>query len=153
MHPASITPPPRRLWVVQRLVVLMAALMLLFGQSLAVGAVQSGGGAWIEVCAGQGTKMVQLGEGAPARDCTHCDYCTVHVTTPLLDAPDLTQVGFVAVFSRVQFLAERVKAAMGPAQYWAANRGPPLTSEENMKTNTAFLAAALFPAYRGMSWL
>lgn len=153
MRPSRQIPPPRRQLVVQRFMAFVAALMLLFGQSLAVGAVQSNGGAWIEVCAGEGTKMVQTDGGAPAGDCAHCEYCTVHTATPLLGAPDLTQVGPAPVFARFQSLAVRAETTSGPAQYWAANRGPPLASEENMKIDIAFLAATMTPAYRGVSWL
>jgi hypothetical protein len=153
MHSSPQILPTRRLRVAQRFMAFVAALMLLFGQSLAVGAVQSSGGAWIEVCAGEGTKMVQLDGGAPVSDCAHCDYCTIHATASLMGAPDYTKIGSMPAFSRVQFMAARVEATGGPAQYWAANRGPPLVSEENMTRKTAVSAAILSPVLRGFPWL
>ena len=147
------TRPARRLRVAQRVMVFVAAVMLLFGQSLAVGAVQSSGGAWIEVCAGEGTKMVQVGGGAPVKDCTHCDDCTIHAAAPIMGAPDYTKTGPMPVFSRFQFAIANAETTPGPAQYWAANRGPPLASEETMTIPTANVAALTTPAFRGLSWL
>lgn len=138
-------PPPKhrlfpRLLAVHQLVVLAAAVMVLFGQSAAVGAVQSAGGAWVEVCAGSGTKLVQLGGETPANDCSHCEYCTVQFTAESAGAPTFNLIGPAYGFVPVRFVSDPAVFVIGSAHYWAANRGPPLTSEETMNTISALWA-------------
>ncbi len=153
MHLSPKSSSPHRPPVVRALLGLLAAVMMLVGQSLAVGAVQSSGGAWIEICSGDGTKLVQAEGTPPMNNCNHCDYCTVQFS-PVTSGPlALSFFGPAPVFAFVQFVT--VGADIGPVaeQYWAANRGPPLISEENMIPNIALWAAMRTSAQWGASWL
>jgi len=129
-----------RLSAVQWLLGFVAALMMMVGQSAAVGAVPSGGGAWIEICGSGGTKMVQTEGEAPDEACGHCAYCTVQFSSPSAGAPNLYLFGPAPVFTKVRLFAAPMFMQSGAEQYWAANRGPPLASEETMNTSIAFLA-------------
>ena len=151
-------PPPKpstfpRLLAVRQLLVLVAAVMVLFGQSAAVGAVQSAGGTWIEVCAGSGTKLVQLDGESPTNDCSHCDYCTVSFSAASAGAAPFSLIGPAHGFTPVLHTYSHAVFVARAEQYWAANRGPPLTSEVNMTKNTAQWAALTTPKERGASWL
>lgn len=153
MRPPSIFSQTGRFSAVQNLFGLLAAVMVLFGQSAAVGAVQSTGGAWIEVCAGSGTKLVQLDGEMPANDCSHCDYCTVQFSAASAGAPDFLFIGRAHGFAPVQHAYGSTVFVDKAEQYWAANRGPPLKSEVKMTINTAQWAAMTTPENRGASWL
>ncbi len=152
MHPPPKSSSFPRLLAVRQLLVLVAAVMLLFGQSAAVGAVQTAGGTWIEVCAGSGTKMVQLGGETPTNDCSHCDYCTVSFSAASAGAPPFSLIGPAYGFAPVQHSHGPAVFVARAEQYWAANRGPPLISEVNMTKNTAPWAALTTLNPRGASW-
>ena len=141
----------RRLLAAQPLLGLLAALMMIVGQSAAVGAVQSAGGTWIEVCAGSGTKMVQLDGETPSDDCSHCDYCTVQFTASSAGAPTFNLIGPAYGFVPVRHAFSAAVFVTGAEQYWAANRGPPLASEETMNTIIALWAVMAPVADRGLS--
>ena len=152
----SISPnliPVGRLLAAQRLIWVLAAVMLVFGQSIAVGAVQSSDGAWIEICADGGTKMVQTEGNTPQNNCAHCDYCTVQNTASSVGpaAPAPFGPAFAAVL--IEFHTGLPVYVTGAEQYWAANRGPPLASEVNMIQNTALWATMTNPVQWGASWL
>jgi len=153
MHPPSKFSRTGRFSAVQNLFGLLAAVMVFFGQSAAVGAVQTAGGAWIEVCAGSGTKLVQLDGEAPANECSHCDYCTVQFSAASAGAPDFLVIGRVQGFAPVLHVFGAAVSVDAAEQYWAANRGPPLISEVNMTINTAPWAALNTLSQRGVSWL
>ena len=142
---------PRRFLGLRSFLGVLAAVMMLFGQSLAVGAVQSSSGVWIEICGGDGTKLVQTGEKVPQGECTHCDYCSVQFTHASFGPAPLFLIGPAPVFWSVQFIAVPAGSKPGAAQYWAANRGPPRTSEENMNTFFAPRAAMITSANGGVS--
>ena len=144
---------PLRLLAVQRFVGIIAAIMMLAGQSLAVGAMQSSGGIWIEICSGSGVKMVQTEDTPPMNDCSHCDYCTVRFSAVASGPFPLSLFGPAPVFAHVQFVAVSADTKPAAEQYWAANRGPPLTSEVNMTPNTAQWAAMRNSAQWRASWL
>jgi len=131
----------------------LAAVMMLFGQSIAVGAVQSSGGAWIEICSGDGSKLVQTEDEAPQKDCSHCDYCTVQFSPVSCGPEPLTLIGLVPVFASVQFVAVTAEIRPDAEQYWAASRGPPLTSEVNMNTFSTPWVAMIISLQGGESWL
>ncbi|MBL1436795.1 MAG: DUF2946 family protein [Rhodobacteraceae bacterium] len=139
--------------VVPSLLAMVAAVMMLFGQSLAVGAVQSSSGIWIEVCGGDGTKMVQTEAPSPTSDCSHCDYCVVQFSANSFGPPAPFLFSPSPVFTAVQFITVSKNSTPGAEQFWAANRGPPLASEANMTSMTALWAAMTIPAQRGNSWL
>jgi len=132
---------------------LVAALVMVFGQSLAVGAVQNSTGVWIEICGGDGTKLVQTEGGSPAGDCTHCDFCAVQFSAASLGPPTPPLNSLLLVFAPVQFCAVSTDTVPGAEQYWAANRGPPLASEVNMNTISASRAAMTTSVYGGATWL
>lgn len=143
----------RRLLVVQPLLGIVAVIAMLVGQSLAVGAIQSPSGVWIEVCGGDGTKLVQTEGGTPENNCSHCDYCAVQfMAAPLaLSAPAFNSP--MPVFVPVRYFSIRTNIRPGAEQYWATNRGPPLASEVNMTIYTARRATITTPVQRGASWL
>ncbi len=153
MHPSPKPRHARRLLAVQWLAGKVAVAMMFLGQSLAVGAVQSADGVWIEVCGGDGTKMVQVDGDAESTDCDHCDYCTVQFTAVGFGLGASGAFGPALLFVRLNPLAVQTQTMPGAAQYWAANRGPPLASEMNMKTTSALWAALTYPVQRGVSWL
>jgi len=140
-----------RLSAVQWLLGFVASFMMLVGQSAAVGAVQSGGGAWIEICGSGGTRLVQTEGEMPADDCSHCEYCTVQFSSPSAGAPALHLFGPAPAYTDVQLFAVRRFMQPGAEQYWAANRGPPLASEKTMNTSIAFLAVMTPAAQWGAS--
>jgi len=153
MHLSLHQSHARRLLVARWLLGMLAAMMMLVGQSLAVGAVQSGGGAWIEICAGSGTKLVQTEDTTPMNSCAHCDFCAVQFSDTAPGLLVTTFFGPAQVFVHVQFISVSANAKPAAEQYWAANRGPPLTSEENMIPNSARWARVTNPVFRGASWL
>jgi hypothetical protein len=136
---------------VQWLLGFAAAFMMMIGQSAAVGAVPSGGGAWIEICGAGGTKLVQTEDESPADACGHCAYCAVQFSSPSAGAPAFHLFGPAPAYTDVQFIAVRRFMRPGAEQYWAANRGPPLASEETMNTLIAFLAVMTPAALWGTS--
>ena len=153
MRPPSTSSVAHRFSALQNLFGLLAAVMVLFGQSAAVGAVQSESGVWIEVCAGSGTKLVQLDGEAPTRDCSHCDYCIVQFSAVSAGALDPFVIGRILGFTPVRHEFGTTVHVDKAEQFWAANRGPPLKSEVNMIPNSAQWAAMTIPALRGASWL
>ena len=153
MHLSPHQSHARRFLVVRWLLGMLAAIMMLVGQFLAVGAVQSGGGAWIEICAGSGTKLVQTEDPTPTNSCAHCEFCAVQFSVNTPGPLPATFFGPVTVFAHVQFISVSVNAKPAAEQFWAANRGPPLTSEENMTPISALWAAMINPALRRASWL
>lgn len=130
-----------------------AALMMLVGQSAAVGAVPSGGGTWIEICGAGGTRLVQTEGESRSTSCDHCEFCTVQFSSPSDGAPAFPLIGSAPSHTPVQYYAVRTVVVPCAEQYWAANRGPPLASEETMNTNFADLAVMTSPASRGVSCL
>lgn len=138
---------------VPSLLAMVAAVMMLFGQSLAAGAVHSANGNWIEICGGDGTKMVQSEAPSPANDCSHCNSCVVQFSATFSGPSAPSLFGPAPVFTTVQFMTAGKDSTAGAEQYWAANRGPPLASETNMTPMTALWAAMTTPAPRGISWL
>ncbi|MCF6304633.1 MAG: hypothetical protein L3J33_04625 [Rhodobacteraceae bacterium] len=149
--------PPRRLLAVQRLFGLLALIMMLFGQTISVGAVQGNTGMWIEICDGAGSKMVQLEDEMPQDDCAHCDLCKVQLTASYAGcaasgnfAPAYGLTGFQLCSGTEVFVT-------GAEQYWAASRGPPLGSETTFMLDYLSLAskesAISSPVLRGALWL
>ncbi|HIP22032.1 MAG TPA: DUF2946 domain-containing protein [Rhodobacteraceae bacterium] len=140
----------RCLLVVQKLMGVVAVIMLLFGQTLAVSGMQSSStGGWIEICGLEGVELVQLEGEAPLDGCAHCDFCTVQFSSPATGPSAPTLISPVPVFMQVQFRAVPAEIRSGAEQYWAANRGPPLASEEQMNTDQAYLAAMASPTKWG----
>ncbi len=139
----------RPLLAVQKLMGILAVIMLLFGQTLAVSGAQSSAGGWIEICGLEGTELVQLEDETPLDDCAHCDFCTVQFSSPATGplAPTLSTPA--PLFMQVQYSAVTAEIRSGPEQYWAANRGPPLASEEKMNIDQAYMAAMANPAIWG----
>jgi hypothetical protein len=131
-----------RLLVVQKLMGILAVIMLLFGQTVAVSGMQnSSAGGWIEICGLEGAELVQLDSDAPQDSCAHCDYCTVQFSSLATGPLAPTFFNPAPDFMPVQFNAVRAEIRSGAEQYWAANRGPPLRSEEQMNTDQSYMAA------------
>jgi len=151
MQPSSKPILPRPFLGLRSFLGVLAAVMMLFGQSLAVGAVQSSSGVWIEICGVEGAKLVQTDQEVPQGECSHCDYCSVQFTHASFGPAPLFLIGPAPVFWSVQFIAVPAGSKPGAAQYWAANRGPPRTSEENMNTFFAPRAAMMTSANGGVS--
>ncbi|NOR62275.1 MAG: hypothetical protein GQ535_07270 [Rhodobacteraceae bacterium] len=140
----------RHLLVAQKLMGVVAVIMLLFGQTLAVSGMQSSStGGWIEICGLEGAELVQLEGEAPLDSCAHCDFCTVQFSSPASGPFAPTLISPAPLFMQVQFNAVPAEIRPGAEQYWAANRGPPLASEEQMNTDQAYMAAMAKPAIWG----
>ncbi len=157
MHHPPTSNPPRRLLVVQRLFGLLALIMMLFGQTISVGAVQGNAGMWIEICDGAGSKMVQLEDETPQDDCAHCDLCKVQLAASYTGCA--ASDGFAPAYGLTGFqLCSGIAVFVtGAEQYWAASRGPPLGSETTFMLDYISLAfkesAISSPVLRGVVWL
>ena len=132
---------------------IFTALLMVFGQSQALGAVQSSNGTWIEICGGEGTRLVQIEGKTTSEGCAHCNFCAVQFSAVSAGLSPPFALGSMADFTCVEFFSVSTNSAPGAEQYWAANRGPPLTSEENMKINSALPAAMTTLVQGGISWL
>jgi len=140
----------RRLSAVQPLLGALAVIMMLFGQTLAVSGMQnSSTGGWIEICGTEGAELIQLETDDPLDNCAHCDFCTVQFSSPASGPSAPTLSSPAPVFMQIQFRAVPAETRPGAEQYWAANRGPPLASEEQMNTEFAYLAAMANPTKWG----
>lgn len=150
MRPALNYSYMHRFSAVQQLLGVVAVIMMLFGQTLAVSGMQSSStGGWIEICGLEGAELVQLEGEAPFDDCAHCDFCTVQLSSPAYGPSAPTLSTRAPAFMLVQFSAVPAEIRPGAEQYWAANRGPPLASEEKMNTDYAYMAAMANPAIWG----
>ncbi len=157
-HLSTPNPRPRRhLLAVQQVLAVVAFLMMLTGQSTAVGAFQTQNGAWIEICTGDGIKLMRTGDGPTPDTCAHCDLCNIQFTTTYTGSFDLNLIGPAPEFTPLQHIFVNVVIRAGAEQYWASNRGPPLASKETMKTKFAVMAtqrtAMTTPMQRGFTWL
>lgn len=152
MHPSLNFSYVRRLSAVRQLLGVVAVIMMLFGQTLAVSGMQnSSTGGWIEICGTEGAELIQLETDAPLDNCAHCDFCTVQFSSPASGPSAPTLISPAPVFMQVQFSAVPAETRPGAEQYWAANRGPPLASEEQMNTDFVYMAAMASPKKWGTS--
>ncbi|GEM_PF-3065647 len=154
-HPPKLN-PPRRLLGVQRLFGLLALVMMLFGQTISVGASQDQGGFWIEICDGIGTTMVQLESEMPSDNCTHCDLCNIQLVASNTGHSDSGNYAPVSGLTSFQLGSGTAVFVTGAEQYWAASRGPPLGNDIITMLDNISLAskepAISGPVLRGVLW-
>jgi len=125
---------PKKITYMRHCVASLMAVLLLLGQSVAIGAVTGSGGAgWMEICGNADVKFVQQGEESQKESCQHCENCLVQVSaTPGSLPPAFSNAGLTN-FTSVLFVSGQSADVYRAEQFWAANRGPPLKNEE---TNT-----------------
>ncbi len=153
MCPSRKSSIRRQLLLVQSLLGMVAALMMFLGQSLAAGAAPGSDTAWAETCSGADISPVRIEGEATLEECAHCDFCAVRISAVSAGASPPACNGSKRDFTSVAFFDAGINSAPGAEQYWAAKRGPPLKSEDNMNMNTALRAAMTTRAQGGVSWL
>ncbi len=141
MYQTTKRRPSHRWLAVWHLLGVLAILASL-GQSPAVAAVPSGNGVWIEVCGGDGTKLVQVdnsdSDETPNKCCINCKCCFVSIATIGGLPPQF--FGSSSEYTKAKLgFAHDIANITGAEQYWAANRGPPKASKENMMMYPASL--------------
>lgn len=113
------------------------ALAILLSQAVPMQAAHSGDG-WIEICGGdEGSYFIQIGEdtGSGNRDCAHCDYCLTPGSSAVAHFPNFSGINFTLKFVDLSLPDFDETPAPNPAQYWPANRGPPIESNISTMTN------------------
>ena len=143
--------------VLRRLLAVLAVLALVMVQVLPSIAAASGAGEWVEICSDSGVVVVQMdlgGDPAPKQhttcpDCINCAFCGA--VGPADVSADFVTVHFG--FTPVEHDAIVTQFVMAnPAQFWRANRGPPLVAETKNGTSALVLAKVSTLANGGAPW-
>ena len=142
-----------RLWAV------LALCALVFVQMLPGVAVAAGAGEWVEICSDSGVVLIQVDfdandDGTPAQhepcpDCANCAFCGGLGVVGLLGDALTTKISFSYLESDVPV---SLSVAANPAQYWSANRGPPLAKEQDNSTSALVLAKVSTLLMGGAPW-
>jgi len=125
----------------QPVFVMILAIAVFFLQSFS--AVAYSGGTWIEICAGDGVKLVEMDGDSEqdGDDCVRCELCLVTSGSKLaVDAPVKTPAR-AEIFTPFIFAESQTAGLVLPAQYWPAVRGPPVMSRNKQMTLTTSTTA------------
>jgi len=143
--------------VLRKLSTVLAVFALVIVQILPGIAAAGGTGEWVEICSESGVVVVQMdlnGDPIPTQhtscpDCINCAFCGAVGAADALNAFITLRFG-VSPVEHVETVSQFVVA--NPAQFWRANRGPPLVAEDNNGTHALVLAKAITLANGGAPW-
>lgn len=145
--------------LLSRLSAVFALCALVMVQMLPGVAAAAGTGEWVEICSDSGVTLIQIeydadGSGTPTqhgpcKDCANCAFCGGLGAVGLLSEPLSVRVGFSSLDSDVP---ESYRVAANPAQYWSANRGPPLVKEHDTSTGALVRAKVSTLVMGGAPW-
>lgn len=143
--------------LLRRLSAVFAVCALVFVQLLPGVAAATGTGEWVEICSESGIVLMQVdmgGDDAPdpqglCPDCAICAFCAAldtagTLTESLAGAPcsDSLERGALASMT----------VPANPAQFWSANRGPPLAAEHIISTGALVLDKVSTQMIGGAPW-